>query len=139
MNISNSGEIILELLLFLNCLSLSCRLGCSEMISASSVSFFKVNKQIALTYFSYPFLLAVVNISLAQFVDGVLKVPENQEESRVEVNLSEAVNLGNVSWSLHITFKLLLFCVCDELCKMPSADFFIAYCRFRYSKVEVLK
>ena len=79
------------------------------MISASSVSFFKVNKQIALTYFSYPFLLAVVNISLAQFVDGVLKVPENQEESRIEVNLSEAVKLGNVSWSLHITFKLLLY------------------------------
>ena len=109
MNISNSGEIILELLLFLNCLSLSCRLGCSEMISASSVSFFKVNKQITLTYFSYPFLVAVVNISLAQFVDGVLKVPENQEESRIEVNLSEAVKLGNVSWSLHITFKLLLY------------------------------
>ena len=81
-----------------------------------------------------------MNISLAQFVDGVLKVPENQEESRIEVNLSEAVNLGNVSWSLHITFKLLLFlCVCNELWKMPSADFFIAYCRFRYSKVEVLK
>lgn len=40
---------------------------------------------------------AVVNISLAQFVDGVLKVPENQEESRIEVNLSEAVNLGNAT------------------------------------------
>ena len=50
-----------------------------------------------------------MNISLAQFVDGVLKVPENQEESRIEVNLSEAVKLGNVSWSLHITFKLLLY------------------------------
>ena len=69
-----------------------------------------------LTYFPYLFLLAVVNISLAQFVDGVLKVPENQEESRVEVQLSEAVNLGNVSWSVHITFKLLIFVLNSARC-----------------------
>lgn len=50
-----------------------------------------------------------MNINLAQFVDGVLRVPENQEESRIEVNLSQAVKLGNVSWSVHNTFRLLLF------------------------------
>lgn len=40
---------------------------------------------------------AVVNINLQKFVDGVLMVPENQGEGRIEVQLSEAVNSMNAT------------------------------------------
>ena len=46
--------------------------------------------------FSFLFISAVVNINLQKFVDGVLMVPENQGEGRIEVQLSEAVNSMNV-------------------------------------------
>ena len=42
-------------------------------------------------------LLAVVNIKLVGFEEGILYVPENQEEGKIEVELTEAVNSVEVS------------------------------------------
>lgn len=41
--------------------------------------------------------LAVVNIKLVGFEEGILYVPENQEEGKIEVELTEAVTSVEVS------------------------------------------
>ena len=38
-----------------------------------------------------------MNIKLVGFEEGILHVPENQEEGKIEVELTEAVNSAEVS------------------------------------------
>ena len=49
---------------------------------------------------SYFPILAKVNISLVEFQDGILSVPENQEQGQIQVDLTEAVNSEPVSFTL---------------------------------------